>query len=142
MPKNIPPQFYTNTTRCLVLSQMLLWFTWLLQVAIWVTVAYLCSKQSHHSPLTSEKGFSFRQLVLNGYFHLFGPFSVTSRDDSVEKSNSISSFINPQTSSLAATIMLYLKSLKSPFFPILMLSLNVPKPTELQACDFLIWYLC
>ncbi len=48
-------------------------------------LSYCClsiiSKQSAHSPLTSDinKAFSSTQLPLTGYFHFFGPFSVNLR---------------------------------------------------------------
>ncbi len=42
----------------------------------------IISNQSAHSPLTSDinKALSSTQLPLTGYFLLFGPFSVNSKD--------------------------------------------------------------
>ncbi len=55
-------------------------------------LSYCClsiiSKQSAHSPLTSDinKTFPSTQLPLTGYFLFFGPFSVNPRDGCAGKS--------------------------------------------------------
>ncbi len=69
---------------------------------------FIISNQSAHSPLTSDinKAFSTTQLPLTGYFLFFGPFSVNPRDGFAWK------------------------SLKSTFFPILMLGLNFSKSSS------------
>ncbi len=98
-------------------------------------LSYCClsifSIQSVHSPLISDinKAFSTK-LPLTGYFLFFGPFSVNPRDGCVWKSQKISSFWNTQTGPSAPTIIPRSESLKSPFFPILMLGLNFSKSSS------------
>ncbi len=99
-------------------------------------LSYCClsiiSNQSAHSPLTSDinKACSSTQLPLTGYFLFFGPFSVNTRDGCVWKSQQISSFWNTRTSPSALTTIPRSESLKSPFFPVLMLGLNFSKSSS------------
>ncbi len=81
-------------------------------LVIWVTVVFLSSLTS---PFSSDlnKAFSFS---LTGYFLFFGPFSVNPRDGNPSRS-AVCEILRPTT-------IPHSKSLKSPFFPILMLGLS------------------
>ncbi len=85
-------------------------------------LSYCClsiiSNQSAHSPLTSDinKAFSSTQLPLTEYCLFFGPFSKV--------------FEILRLARLAPTTILRSKSLKSTFFPILMLGLNFSKSSS------------
>ncbi len=99
-------------------------------------LSYCClsiiSNQSVHSPLTSDinKAFSSTQLPLTGYFLFFRSFSVTLEMVVCENPSRISSFWNTQTSPSAPTTIPRSESLKSPFFPVLMLGLNFSKSSS------------
>ncbi len=98
-------------------------------------LSYCClsiiSNQSVHSPLTSDinKAFSSTQLPLTGYFLLFRPFSVTLEMVVCE---------NPSRSAVCEILRsvrlhqqpFHVQSLKSPFFPVLMLGLNSSKSSS------------
>ncbi len=95
--------------------------------------SYCClsiiSNQSAHSPLTSDinKVFLSTQLPLTRYFLFFGPFSVNPRDKKPSRS-AVYEILRPAR--LAPTTIPRSKSLKSPFFPILMLGLNFSKSSS------------
>ena len=82
--------------------------------------------QSGHSPLTSgtNKAFSPSKVPLTGYFLFFRPFSVTL--EMVVRENPSKSAVSEilRSASLAPTTRPCSKSLKSPFFPILMFGNN------------------
>ncbi len=96
-------------------------------------LSYCCfsiiSNQSIHSHLTSEinKAFSSTQLPLTGYFFFFGPFSVNPRMvvHGNPSRSAVLEILRPAR--MAPTTIPRSKSLKSPFFPILMLGLNFSK---------------
>ncbi len=98
-------------------------------------LSYCClsiiSNQSAHSPLTSDinKALLSTQLPLTGYFLFFRLFSVT-LEMVVCENPSISSFEILRPARLAPTTIPRSKSLKSPFFPILMLGLNFSKSSS------------
>ncbi len=95
-------------------------------------LSYCClsiiSNQSAHSPLTSDinKTFSSTQLLLTGYFLFFGPFSVNPRE--IPSRSAVYEIL--RSARLAPTTIPRSKSLKSPFFPILMLGLNFSKSSS------------
>ncbi len=100
-----------------------------------VYLSYCClsiiSNQAAHSHLTSDinKAFSSTQLPLTGYFLFFGPFSVNPRVVGENPSRS-AVFKIPRPAHLTPTTIPHSKSLKSPFFPILMLGLNFSKSSS------------
>ncbi len=99
--------------------------TW---VVIWVSVAFLSSLTSLPILLWPlNKLFSSTQLPLTGNVLFFGPFSVTLEmvvHENLSRS-AVSEIIRPAR--LAPTTIPHSKSLKSPFFLILMLGLNFNK---------------
>ncbi len=99
-------------------------------------LSYCClsiiSNQSAHSPLASDinKAFSSTQLLLTGYFHFFGPFSVTLEMVVCGNPSRSAVFEILRPARLRPTTIPRSKSLKSPFFPVLMLGLNFSKSSS------------
>ncbi len=99
-------------------------------------LSYFClsviSNQSAHSPLTSDinKAFPSTQLPLTGYFLFFGPFSVNLEMVVHENPSRSADFEILRPARLAPTTIPRSKSLKSPFFPVLMLGLNFSKSSS------------
>ncbi len=98
-------------------------------------LSYCClsiiSNQSVHSPLTSDinKTFSSTQMPLTGYFLFFRPFSVNPRDGCV-KIPVDQQFLKYSDQSVWHQQPFHIQSLKSPFFPVLMLGLNFSKSSS------------
>ncbi len=92
----------------------------------------IISNQSAHSPLTSDinKAFSSTQLLLTGYFRFFGPFSVNLEMVVCENPSRSAVYEILRPVRLAPTTIPRSKSLKSPFFPVLMLGLNFSKSSS------------
>ncbi len=110
-----------------------------------VTSAYLSycclSIISNQSPLTSDinKAFSSTQLPLTGYFLFFGPFFVNPKTVVGENPSRSAVFEILRRARLAPTTIPRSKSLKSPFFPVLMLGLNFSKPFSPQSAHVIGW---
>ncbi len=102
-------------------------YPWLLQSGY---LSYLClsiiSNKSAHSSSDINKPFLTTQLPLTGYFLFFGPFSVNPRDSCELKIPCRSAVFEI----LRSTTTPCSKSLKSPFFLILMLGLNFSKSSS------------
>ncbi len=92
----------------------------------------IISNQSAHSPLTSDinKAFSSTQLPLTGYFLFFGPFSVNLEMVVCENPRRSAVFEIHRPVRLVLTTIPLSKSLKSPFFPILMFGLTFSKSSS------------
>ncbi len=99
-------------------------------------LSYCClsivSNQSVHSPLTSDfnKAFSSTQLSLTGYFLFFRPFSVNLEMVVRENPSRSAVYEILRPARLVLTTIPRSKSLKSPFFPVLMLGLNFSKTSS------------
>ncbi len=100
-------------------------------------LSYCClsiiSNQSAHSPLTSDinKAFSSTQLPLTGYFLFFRPFSVNPRDGCVCVEIPVDQqFLKYSDQPVWHQQPFHVQSLKSSFFPVLMLGLNISKSSS------------
>ncbi len=108
-------------------------------------LSYCClsiiSNQSVHSPLTSDinKAFSSTQLQLTGYFLFFRPFSVNLEMVVCENPSRSAVFEILRPARLAPTTIPRSESLKSPFFPVLMLGLNFSKSSSSHLDAWMHW---